>query len=76
MQRSIPTGDPERPVAFTEAAEPVPRSDEALVRWVADGRLHPEVGLVADWSETARVLVDLRERRVRGEAVLTTGAAR
>ncbi|MFE3197595.1 zinc-binding dehydrogenase [Embleya sp. NPDC059237] len=42
-----------------------------LVRLVAEGRLNPELGLVADWSETAAVLTDLRERRVRGKAVLT-----
>lgn len=42
-----------------------------LVRLVADGRLHPEIGLVRDWAETAGVLADLRERRVRGNAVLT-----
>ncbi|MGW6728664.1 zinc-binding dehydrogenase [Nocardia sp. NPDC055029] len=47
-----------------------------LVRLVAEGRLHPEIGLVADWSETARALVDLRERRVRGKAVLTTSSTR
>ncbi|MCQ4212538.1 zinc-binding dehydrogenase [Streptomyces longispororuber] len=43
----------------------------ALVRLVADGRLHPELGRVTDWSETAATLVDLRDRRIRGNAVLT-----
>lgn len=47
-----------------------------LVRLVASGRLHPEIGRVADWSQAAEVLVDLRERRIRGKAVLTTGTAR
>ena len=42
-----------------------------LVDLVATGRLHPEIGEIADWSETPRVLADLRERRVRGNAVLT-----
>jgi NADPH:quinone reductase-like Zn-dependent oxidoreductase len=42
-----------------------------LVRLVAAGRLHPEIGLRADWHETPAVLVALRERRVRGKAVLT-----
>jgi NADPH:quinone reductase len=42
-----------------------------LVRLVAGGRLHPEVGLVADWRETPAVLVALTERRIRGNAVLT-----
>jgi NADPH:quinone reductase len=44
-----------------------------LVRLVAAGRLHPEIGLQADWHETPDVLVALRERRVRGNAVLTLG---
>ncbi|MEZ0106680.1 NADPH2:quinone reductase [Catenulispora sp. EB89] len=42
-----------------------------LVRLVAAGRLHPEIGLVADWSGTADVLTRLRDRGVRGNAVLT-----
>ncbi|WNG48376.1 zinc-binding dehydrogenase [Archangium minus] len=41
-----------------------------LVRLVTDGRLHPEIGHVADWSETASVLNDLKNRRLRGKAVL------
>ncbi|MEU7003636.1 hypothetical protein [Nonomuraea sp. NPDC046570] len=47
-----------------------------LLRLVAGGRLHPEIGRNADWSETAEVLIDLRERRIRGNAVLTIGAPR
>jgi NADPH2:quinone reductase len=43
----------------------------ALVDMVASGRLHPEIGEIADWSETPSVLADLRERRIRGNAVLT-----
>ncbi len=43
----------------------------ALVRLVAAGRLHPEIGRVADWADTASTLTDLRDRRVRGKAVLT-----
>jgi NADPH:quinone reductase-like Zn-dependent oxidoreductase len=43
----------------------------ALVRLVAGGRLHPEIGVQADWHETPEVLVALGERRVRGNAVLT-----
>lgn len=42
-----------------------------LVRLVAEGRLHPEVGRTADWTEAAAVLDDLYHRRVRGNAVLT-----
>ena len=44
---------------------------KTLVRLVSGGRLHPEVGLVADWTETADVLAMLRDRGVRGNAVLT-----
>ncbi|MEU0935600.1 zinc-binding dehydrogenase [Embleya sp. NPDC005971] len=42
-----------------------------LVRLVDGGRLHPEVDRIADWSETGSILTALRERRVRGKAVLT-----
>ncbi|MGA8116154.1 MAG: zinc-binding dehydrogenase [Actinocatenispora sp.] len=46
---------------------------ETLVRLVVEGRLHPEIGLVDDWTVTAEVLDLLRRRRVRGNAVLTLG---
>jgi NADPH:quinone reductase-like Zn-dependent oxidoreductase len=46
---------------------------ETLVRLVADGRLHPEIGRLADWADTAAALTDLRDRRIRGHAVLTVG---
>ena len=42
-----------------------------LVRLVAEDRLHPELGTVRDWAETANVIADLRGRRIRGNAVLT-----
>jgi NADPH2:quinone reductase len=42
-----------------------------LVDLVATGRLHPEIGETADWTETPRVLASVRDRRVRGNAVLT-----
>jgi NADPH2:quinone reductase len=41
-----------------------------LVALTAAGRLHPEIGETADWTETPRVLADVRDRRVRGNAVL------
>ena len=52
---------------------PVPYADDLaiLVRLVAAGRLHPEIGRIADWADTGAVLTDLRERRIRGNAVLT-----
>ncbi|MFJ4713142.1 zinc-binding dehydrogenase [Streptomyces sp. NPDC088785] len=43
----------------------------ALVRLVGTGRLHPEIGTVRDWSHTADVITALRDRRIRGNAVLT-----
>jgi len=48
---------------------------QVLVDLVATGRLHPEIGLLADWHETPDALVALAERRVRGNAVLTIPAA-
>lgn len=42
-----------------------------LVRLVATGRLHPEIGRTEHWSATGDVLTDLRNRRIRGNAVLT-----
>jgi len=42
-----------------------------LVRLVASGDLHPEIGLRRDWNHTATALDDLVARRVRGNAVLT-----
>ena len=42
-----------------------------LVRLVVEGRLHPEIGRVADWADTAQTVADVYERRVQGNAVLT-----
>ncbi|MEV7600459.1 zinc-binding dehydrogenase [Kitasatospora sp. NPDC089797] len=42
-----------------------------LVRLAAAGRLTPEIGRVEPWERTATTLTDLRERRIRGKAVLT-----
>jgi NADPH:quinone reductase-like Zn-dependent oxidoreductase len=42
-----------------------------LVRLTGHDRLHPEIGRVADWADTATILTDLRDRRIRGKAVLT-----
>lgn len=46
-----------------------------LVDLVATGRLHPEIGESADWTDTPRVLAAVRDRRVRGNAVLTVPKA-
>lgn len=45
-----------------------------LVRLTTEGRLHPEIGRVAEWSQTAKVLNDVYERRTQGNAVLTIGS--
>lgn len=42
-----------------------------LVALVAGDRLHPEIGLRADWRDTPAALIALRDRRIRGSAVLT-----
>jgi NADPH:quinone reductase len=42
-----------------------------LVDLVVSGRLHPEIGETADWTDTPRVLAAVRDRQVRGNAVLT-----
>ncbi|MEU3845028.1 zinc-binding dehydrogenase [Streptomyces sp. NPDC028635] len=61
---------------FHYAGAPYGADLAALVRLVEQERLHPEIGRVADWTRTADTLVDLRERRIRGKAVLLTGGAR
>lgn len=42
-----------------------------LVGLAAAGRLHPEIGMKAPWTDTARVLAAVRDREVVGNAVLT-----
>jgi NADPH:quinone reductase-like Zn-dependent oxidoreductase len=46
-----------------------------LVRLVASRRLHPELGVVATWTQAEAVLVALRARQLRGKAVLCIPAA-
>jgi NADPH:quinone reductase-like Zn-dependent oxidoreductase len=41
-----------------------------LVELVAQERLKPLLGMVTDWTDTRQALEALRERRVRGKAVL------
>ncbi|GGB32309.1 oxidoreductase [Flexivirga endophytica] len=57
---------------FDYTASPVSVADDlvTLLRLVHTGRLHPELGLVAEWENTPEVLADLIRRRVRGNAVL------
>jgi NADPH2:quinone reductase len=42
-----------------------------LVRLTASGRLHPEIGSRHPWPETSARIADLRQRRIRGKAILT-----
>lgn len=54
-------------------AEPLETRGEdlaALAGFVADGRLRPWLGLVRDWQETREAIAALRNREVRGKAVL------
>lgn len=71
-------GGPERVTIqhFHYADAPYGSDLATLVRLVAEGRLHPEIDRVTDWTQTADTLVDLRERRIRGKAVLLIGGTR
>jgi NADPH:quinone reductase len=42
-----------------------------LVRLTATGRLHPEIGTMLSWEHTPEVIDAIRQRRLRGNAVLT-----
>ncbi|MFD3531189.1 zinc-binding dehydrogenase [Streptomyces sp. NPDC058664] len=71
-------GGPERVTIqhFHYAGAPYGSDLSALVNLVEQSRLHPEIGRITDWAQTADTLVDLRERRIRGKAVLLTGGTR
>ncbi|MEV0528688.1 zinc-binding dehydrogenase [Streptomyces sp. NPDC050439] len=71
-------GGPERVTIqhFHYADAPYGSDLAALVRLVEHGRLHPEIGRIADWGQTVDTLIDLRERRIRGKAVLLIGGTR
>ncbi len=45
-----------------------------LVRLVSSDRLHPEVGLLEDWTHTQEAIDALLARHIRGNAVLTIPA--
>ena len=60
-----------RSFAYCDFDTPYGEDLAILVRLAATGRLHPEIGRVASWGDTAAVLTDLYERRVRGKAILT-----
>jgi NADPH2:quinone reductase len=64
-----------RLVSYLSYAHPQPPGPDlqVLVDLVATDRLHPTLGLVADWSQLSDVLAALHERRLSGKAVLTIG---
>ncbi|HKN93626.1 MAG TPA: zinc-binding dehydrogenase, partial [Thermoleophilaceae bacterium] len=64
------TGATLRHFHYEDSDETVANDLERLVRLVASQRLHPELGLVANWTQTAAALEALRTRQLRGKAVL------
>ena len=60
-----------RSFAYWDSPVPYGRDLAVLLRLVATGRLHPEIGRLAGWEDAATTLTDLYERRIRGNAVLT-----
>ncbi|WP_019633409.1 zinc-binding dehydrogenase [Actinomadura atramentaria] len=68
---SGPTSATIRRFDYTDSDVPDGDDLATLVRLVAAGRLHPEIGRTGSWTETSKVLRDLRDRGIRGNAVLT-----
>lgn len=68
----FPRGAPCRVIPLFHAYPLETRGNDlaTLVELVAQERLKPLLGMVSDWTETRQVLEALRERRVRGKAVL------
>jgi NADPH:quinone reductase len=64
--------------SFAYWDSPVPYGEDLaiLIRLVAAGRLHPEIGRLAGWADTTATLTDLYQRRIRGNAVLTVSEER
>lgn len=56
---------------YTRGATPLTADLETLTRLVAEGRLHPEIGTQRPWTDVAHVVAALRDRQIRGNAVLT-----
>jgi NADPH2:quinone reductase len=55
-------------------AQDDPADLAALVQLTATGTLHPEIGLTASWTRTPEVLAAVRDRRIRGNAILEVAA--
>jgi NADPH:quinone reductase-like Zn-dependent oxidoreductase len=64
------TGSTIRHFHYADSDETVAADLARLVRLSASNRLHPELGLIANWTQTAAALEALRTRRLRGNAVL------
>lgn len=60
-----------RKFLYSDDETPVVDDLATLVRLTATGRLHPEVGLLADWRDTPSVIDAIVGRTVRGNAILT-----
>lgn len=72
----VPLGVTIHRFGYQDANVSDPDDLATLVRLVARGDLHPEIGLRKDWNHTAIALTDLINRRVRGNAVLTIDTPR
>lgn len=59
---------------YTDSDRSVADDLTALLHLVAGGHLHPEIGLVADWSGTGAAIRSLLDRELVGNAVLTVPA--
>lgn len=58
------------PFHYLDGPQPLGADLATLVRLVAEDRLHPEIGTLLPWERTAQTIDDIRNRRVRGNAVL------
>ena len=65
-----------RDFSYADAPEPYGADLAVVVRLVAAGKLHTEIGRVAEGADTAAVLADLRDRRIRGNAILAVNGLR
>jgi NADPH:quinone reductase-like Zn-dependent oxidoreductase len=59
---------------YWQEAENDPADLAALVQLTASGVLQPEIGITAPWTRTPEVLAAVRDRQVRGEAILELAA--
>lgn len=60
-----------RKLNYLDSTHTVGEDLATLARLIDRQRLHPEIGFLADWSETGDAIAQLLGRRVRGNAVLT-----